>query len=708
MAADPSSDRRTRFILPGVAVFVPLIIYLIFGILPVGRGLELSAYDTWFNLRGERPRPDDVAVVAIDIESEDSFGRYPDQWNERYGTRSLHAQMVRNLARAGARAVAFDATFADSYPEQDAELMAAIRETGMVVLGAKTAARSMRGGVSRGLELPASPLDEAPIGIVDIQPDPVDGVIRSYPIVHDYLGGQVPQLAVQVLKIYLGLPIETPVEATSRGFRVGSWFIPRAPRGGMLINFLGFGESVSHYSYANVVDSRDFDIGDWDLDQFDMLLEEGRLEGKAVFVGSTVPEHQDLWPTPFLQLAGSEGASLTAGVEIHAHAFDTILRRRFIRVVPEWANWIIMVALTILTVVLSARLKAKWGGLIGVVIIVLTVGLAWMLFTRFSVWMWSVAPALAILLAYSGSTVSLYVLEVREKARIRGMFQQYVPPRVVNELLARPELLSLGGEERELSVLFSDVQGFTSISENLSPTELVSLLNEYLTEMTEIVVGHEGIIDKYEGDALMAEFGAPIPFQDHALKACRAALKMQARLAEMRTRWAEEGRPELYARIGINTGVMLVGNLGSLHIMDYTVMGDNVNLASRLEGTNKVYGTRICISEMTRDAVASEIITRELDLIRVKGKMQPVRIYEVLETTDQGIAAGRQSLIERFEMGLERYRSREFEQARDIFTDILELDPDDGPARLYLQRCERYLQTPPPEDWDGVFVMTTK
>ncbi len=708
MAAASSSDRRTRFILPGVAVFVPVVVYLVFGILPVGRGLELTAYDTWFNLRGEAPRPDDVAVVAIDIESEDSFGRYPDQWNERYGTRSLHAQIIRNLARAGARAVAFDATFADSYPEQDAELMEAVREAGMVVLGAKTAARSMRGAVSRGLERPASPLDQAPIGIVDIRPDPVDGVIRSYPIVHDYLGGQVPQLAVQTLKIYLGMGVETPVETTSRGYRIGSWLIPRAPRGGMLINFLGFGESVTHYSYANVVDSGDFDIGDWDLDQFDMLLDEGRLEGKAVFVGSTVPEHQDLWPTPFLQQAGSGGASLTAGVEIHAHAFDTMLRRRFIHVVPEWANWLIMLILTLLTVWLSNRLKAKWGGLIGVVLIALVVGSAWLLFARFSVWIWSVAPALAVLLAYSGSTVSLYVLEVRDKARIRGMFQQYVPPRVVNELLARPELLALGGEERELSVMFSDVAGFTTISENLSPTELVSLLNEYLTDMTEIVVSNEGIIDKYEGDALMAEFGAPIPFQDHALKACRAALEMQSRLAELRAKWAEEGKPELHARIGINTGVMLVGNLGSLHIMDYTVMGDNVNLAARLEGTNKVYGTRICISEMTRSAVASEIITRELDLIRVKGKSRPVRIFEVLETADRGIPAGRESLVERFEMGLSHYREREFEQAKDLFADILGLDPEDGPARLYLQRCGRYIETPPPEEWDGVFVMTSK
>jgi len=288
------------------------------------------------------------------------------------------------------------------------------------------------------------------------------------------------------------------------------------------------------------------------------------------------------------------------------------------------------------------------------------------------------------------------------------MFQQYVPPRVVNELIANPHLLSLGGEERELTVLFSDVASFTSISEDLSPTDLVGLLNEYLTAMTEIVVEHDGIIDKYEGDALMAEFGAPIPYEDHAVKACLAAIHMQRKLAELRTKWEKEERPPLTARIGINTGIMLVGNMGSRHIMDYTVMGDNVNLASRLEGTNKVYGTKICVSESTHAAAIGEVITRELDLIRVKGKSRPVHIYEVFETVEKGIPAGRASMLERFEMGLQFFRDRRFEDALELFSDIHEMDPDDGPAALYVRRCQQYVEPPPPDDWDGVFIMTTK
>ena len=279
---------------------------------------------------------------------------------------------------------------------------------------------------------------------------------------------------------------------------------------------------------------------------------------------------------------------------------------------------------------------------------------------------------------------------------------------MVNELIANPHLLSLGGEERELTVLFSDVASFTSISEDLSPTDLVGLLNEYLTAMTEIVVEHDGIIDKYEGDALMAEFGAPIPFEDHAVKACLAAISMQRKLTELRTKWEKEGRPPLTARIGINTGIMLVGNMGSRHIMDYTVMGDNVNLASRLEGTNKVYGTKICVSESTHAAAIGEVITRELDLIRVKGKSRPVHIYEVFETVEQGIPAGRASMLERFEMGLQFFRDRRFTDALELCSEIHEMDPDEGPAALYARRCQQYVETPPPDDWDGVFIMTTK
>ncbi len=695
-----SHDRRARLLLVGVAILVPLICIL-FSETRIGRRLEKAVYDLWFNYRGELPRPDEVSIVAIDVESEQSLGRYP--WNRR-----LHAALIRNLARAGVKAVAFDATFGDAFPDDDPVLMAAIQESGITVLGAKTLSTRRRDAISRSLEEPVGVLKNAYYGIVDINPDPIDNVVREYPIQHRYRQRTVPQLGLQVLKLYLGFAESDTLTETRQGWYLGDRFIPRGPGGGMLISYLGFAGSIPTYSYASVVDDASTDIGDWDMDAFEDLLAEERLKDRIVFVGSTVPEHQDFWATPFLNEGSGGGAVLTPGVEIHANAVDAILNGRFVHVAPRWIDWLLILAVGVATATLAGRLKAKWGGVIGLVLIGVVTGTSLFSFVELRSWIWTVSPVLSVAMAYAGSTVALYLIELHEKARIRGMFSSYVSSKVVEQLILNPGLMALGGEERELTIMFSDVASFTTISEGLRPTELVGLLNEYLTAMTDIVIRHDGIIDKYEGDALMAEFGAPIPLPDHALRACQAALEMQETLAGLREKWTGEGKPALEARIGVNTGVVLVGNMGSRYVMDYTVMGDNVNLASRLEGTNKVYGTGICISEMTFNAASPEVACRELDLIRVKGKTRPVRIYEVLGTIEQGIPAGKASLIERFEMALVMYRERAFGDALDYFENILQVDPEDGPSRIYRQRCRAYLENPPPEDWDGVFIMTTK
>ncbi|HUH13859.1 MAG TPA: adenylate/guanylate cyclase domain-containing protein, partial [Longimicrobiales bacterium] len=302
----------------------------------------------------------------------------------------------------------------------------------------------------------------------------------------------------------------------------------------------------------------------------------------------------------------------------------------------------------------------------------------------------------------------LFMAEEREKARIRGMFQQYVAESVVDELMRRPELLALGGEERVLTVLFSDVVGFSTVAEGLTPTALVELLNEYLTCMSDVVLAHGGIVDKYQGDALMAEFGAPVPMADHALRACHAALGMKRELARLRVDWARRGTPLLEARIGINTGLMLLGNLGSRRIMDYTVMGDNVNLASRLEGANKAYGTEILVSEMTWREVSEQVVGRELDRIRVKGKREAVGIWELVGLREEGIPPVTEALLRRFEEARVLYDARRFGDALAAFEALAADHPDDGPTRVYLGRCRTYLEQAPPAEWDGVFTMTTK
>ena len=588
----------------------------------VGRALERRVYDGWFNFRGDLPKPDDVVVVAIDLASEQSLGRYP--WS-----REWHTRLIRNLSRAGARVIAFDATFADTFPAQDVALRQIIDSTGIVILGAKTEVLQNRNAIGERLEEPGGALRGAPIGMVDNLIDPTDGVVRAYPLQHEYLQATVPQLGARAVLQYLGLPVDSLVP-TSDGWRIGEREIPRGLDDAMLIDFLGGEKSVSTYSYASVVDDAETDLGEWDMDEFELLDEEGRFRDKIVFVGSTVPEHQDLHPTPFRMpgasgstgsalgdlvqtLKGSQGAAqLTPGVEIHAHAVETILARRFIRVLSLPLQYLWTFLLALLVVAFAPRVRGVWGIVAALALIGLAFGSAWYMFSQ-GAWLWTVTPVLAIGLTYAGSSTTLYLVEERKAAQVRGMFSQYVDASVVEELIKRPELLKLGGEEREISIMFSDVADFSTISEKLTPTELVSLLNEYLTAMTDIVIKHGGIIDKYQGDCIMAEFGAPLPLEDHPARACRAGLEMVSELGRLREKWAREGKPQLFARVGINTGRALVGNLGSRHFSDYTAMGDHVNLASRLEGANKLYGTRIMVSEFTWDEVKDEMYGRELD-----------------------------------------------------------------------------------------------
>ncbi|MFL5542750.1 MAG: CHASE2 domain-containing protein, partial [Longimicrobiaceae bacterium] len=596
-------ERRT-VLLAGVALLAPLLA-IVFTEARVGRTLERRVYDGWFTLRGPLPRPPGVVVVAIDLDSEQSLGRYP--WSRKW-----HAQLLRNLKKAGARVVAFDLTFADPTPD-DSAFRAAIEETGIAVLGAKSDVIFRRGARGFRLEEPVAALRGAPIGIVDVRPDPVDGVVREYPVLHEYPQGTRAQLGVEAVRRYLGLPADA-LRDTAGGWRLGDRFIPRGPSGGMLVDYTGPPGSVATYSYVTVVDDAGTNLGEWDLDSFDDLARAGVFRNRIVFVGTTIPEHQDLHPTPFRDAGENGEALLLSGVEIHAQAAAALLAARFIRPIPRAIQYAWGAVLALATVVAFTRLRGLHGAAVAAALALLAIAVAWLLFMRvFShdrLWLWTAAPVVSVALAWGGATAVRETDEAREKSRIRRMFQQYVPPAVVQELIHRPELLALGGEERVATVLFSDVKGFSRVAEGLAPTKLVALLNEYLTAMTDVVVEHGGVIDKYLGDALMAEFGVPIPLDDHAVRACRAALGMRDALRRLRDGWERRGMPALHARIGINTGRVLVGNLGSYRMMDYTCMGDQVNLASRMEGANKEYGTEILVSEFTWREVQATFVGR--------------------------------------------------------------------------------------------------
>lgn len=690
--------RRRALLLAAVALLAPLLA-LAAAEARVGRALERRVYDGWFTLRGSLPPPADVVVVAIDTDSEASLGRYP--WG-----REWHARLLRNLHRAGARVVAFDLTFADAFPAADTAFRAAVDETGIAVLGAKTDVVFRRGARGFRLEEPAGVLRGAPIGMVDLRPDAVDGVVREYPILHTYPDRAVPQLGVQAVLRSLGIPADS-LRTTRGGWRMGGRDVPAGPGGGMLIDWLGPGGSVAIHSYATVVDDAATDIGEWDLDSFQDLARDGVFRNRIVLVGTTVPEHQDLHPTPVRDADGSAGAVLMPGVEIHAQAAAALLAGRFIRPLPRPVQYAWTLLLAAVAVLALSRLRGWRGAAAAGALAVAAPVAAGLAFTG-GAWLWTVGPLLAVGLASGGSAAVLWGDEARERARIRGMFQQYVPPAVVRELIRRPELLALGGEERVVTVLFSDVRGFTSVAERLAPAELVALLNEYLTAMSDVVMEHGGIVDKYVGDLLMAEFGVPVPVDDHAVQACRAALGMRNALRRRREAWSARGMPTLHARTGINTGPVLVGNLGSHRMMDYTCMGDHVNLASRLESLNNVYGTEILVSEFTWREVSAHFVGREIDRVRVAGRDGIVAVHELLAAREDGVDAGTPTLLADFAAALALYRARRFGEAGDAFAAIVERHPEDGPSAVYRERCRDYLVHPPAEAWDGAHQLASK
>lgn len=291
---------------------------------------------------------------------------------------------------------------------------------------------------------------------------------------------------------------------------------------------------------------------------------------------------------------------------------------------------------------------------------------------------------------------------------LHSAFTRYVPPSV-SEIIARdPQSLQLGGEEKELTVLFSDLVGFTSIAEKHSPQEIVMLLSDYFTEMTAQVFSWEGTLKEYVGDELMAIFGAPIHQTDHAERACRTALAMSARLAEMRESWPRKGRPSLRARIGVNTGSMLVGNLGSPHRFSYGVVGDQVNLGSRLEGLNSQYHTEILVGEATAELVRDLFHLREVDRVRVKGRRQSVAIYELLGPQETPLSRDRRWVLDRYASGLERYRRRQWKKAEALFREAAGTADPDGPSSVMAERCAAFRKHPPPREWDGAYDHLTK
>jgi adenylate cyclase len=307
-----------------------------------------------------------------------------------------------------------------------------------------------------------------------------------------------------------------------------------------------------------------------------------------------------------------------------------------------------------------------------------------------------------------GSAVTYHNFFAEKKTRmIRATFKQVVSPVIVEEMLKDPDKVRLGGERRELTVLFSDIRGFTSISENLQPEIVLEVLNEYLTPMTDIVFKQKGTFDKYMGDAIMAIWNAPTDQPDHALLACRAALDMKTALVKLNQEWQRTRRlPPIKIGIGINTGPMSVGYMGSEMIKSYTVLGDNVNLGSRLEGLTKYYQTDLAVSGETTRRAGSEFCFRELDRVRVKGKSKAVTVFQLVDLEKN--LGNRKVFYDAYQQAIERYKARDFRGAVEEFNKALALNPQDFPTQMYINRATVYAAKPPDIDWDGVVTLESK
>jgi adenylate cyclase len=531
-------------------------------------------------------------------------------------------------------------------------------------------------------------------GYFTVLPD-ADGVIRRYHLLASAGGSTFPSLGLALLARVKGrdgipapiVPVGVPGSSVLVGARVGDLEIATDDFGRAPLSYYGHFRDFPSVSAADVLAGR---------------LAPERLRGKLVVVGATAPGTWDQRVTSFDDNA--------PGVITHATFVENVLHGELL----ERSQWVVLAEVLVMAM---ASLGLAWlfsrVGPVAAAPAMLAATAAWaavsvLALRRFNLVLATGLPLLQVMGMFLTATTYRFFSEERAKRKARESFSRFLAPAIVDEVLGREGSLQLGGEKRELTALFADIRGFTSISERLDPHRLLELLNQYLTPMTEVIVSrHQGTLDKYMGDAIMAFWGAPQVQPDHALRACQAALDMLAELARLRQGWRAAGMPDVDIGIGLNTGPMSVGFVGSQdRFYNYTILGDAVNLASRLEGANKQYGTRIIIGPQTFAQVQGRVVARQLDLVRVKGKQEPVRIYELLGMGPTPPADA--AFLEAFGWGFGAWQAQRWDEAIAHFREADRLRGGDECSRVYLARCERMRREPPGPDWDGAFTMESK
>lgn len=627
----------------------------------------------------------EIVIVTIDDKSlqDEALGRWQD-WE-----RTNYVELIEQLEKAGAAVIGLDLTFSEYSQKKESDLALAqvLKKYDNIVVGQDAGANAI---------VPEFKKDNASVGIVEF---PVDQDQKVRKVQLFFPRSSYEHFSIALIKKYFGITdqksfldtVGKRYVLTSQTMRIPGKnykldFIPLNAQNEAYINFFGAPDSYQSFSFVDVLKGK---------------ISEEKLKNKIVLIGENAGSLYDEKNVPV------SGGKPMPGVEIHANFIQTVLEGKFL--VPQSDLQIfVTIALVVFLSCYFFYLFKPW---------VTTVLFFAVLFAIILIWA-QVAPSLGrivsifyvicgVLVSYITIFVYRYATVERARQKIEKAFAMYVSKDVVDEIREHPEMLHLGGEKRLMTAFFSDIQGFTTISEMLDPEVLVTLLNEYFAAMTKIVFKYKGTLDKYEGDAIVAFWNAPSRQDDHARLACDTALKMQQHLQILRLKWKKDGKPDIYVRMGINTGEMIVGNVGSEERFNYTIMGDAVNLSARLESANKHYGTYLMVSETTYEATKDFYEFRELDLIKVKGKNKAVRVYELL--AHKGHLIGKMSeILSHYKAGIEAYYQKKWDYALTHFEKVLEIDAQDVPTQIYVERCLNFKKNPPTEDWDGVYELKSK
>ncbi|MFZ6015291.1 MAG: CHASE2 domain-containing protein [Patescibacteria group bacterium] len=652
----------------------PLLVGLILGLL-CASALLFGLLETWSRRISDRLylpyRPDSrIVMVAIDDASMARLGRWP--WD-----RSVHASLINKLASFDPIAIGYDVNFPEvSNETSDTALAEAIRNAGNVVLPVELELvyDPVMGYYTVQRTLPSiSKISSAAkkVGHTNT-PQDIDGVVRRIPLVayHDD-DTPIKAFGVQIAEL-TGFKVDTS-EGTDAAER-------------MIVHYAD--KPKTAYPFVSAADIID--------DNFDAAL----IRGAIVMVGATAADLHDEQRVP------TSVNKPMSGIEVHANIVNTLLKKSYLLDFPKWLEAFWLIVIGVLFGFVIPRVKARWSIPFAIFIWILTIIGAFILFDQG--WIADILwPTIAVLFAFAAVMLERRIAFERQKREIKHAFTHYLSSSVVESILEDPEQLQLGGIRKNMTVLFSDVRGFTTISEGLEPEALVNLMNTYLSRMTDIVFEHEGVLDKYIGDAVMAFWNAPLDQEDHAKRAVETALEMLDELERM-NRDKIFGDLELKIGVGINSGEMVVGNMGSKERFDYTVIGDNVNLGSRMEGLTKQYHISMLISENTKNELGDDdYLMRQVDLVAVKGKKEPVKMYEIMKRKKEATFEDEEFLM-MFNRALEAYFAKDFSNAAAICTELLALRSMDGPTQVLRERSLYFKDNPPADDWDGAWIMKTK